>query len=81
MAAPRRSLRYRLAVTAAGLLAVVLAAAYGWRDDIVKALLDPKVPFVKDTPPPAPNYAVRGAWALAPAAARRILARYGRTPS
>jgi hypothetical protein len=68
VAAPRRSLRYRLAVTAAGLLAVVLAAAYGWRDDIVKALLDPKVPFVKDTPPPAPNYAVRGAWALAPAA-------------
>jgi hypothetical protein len=55
-------------VTAAVLLGLVLVAAYGWRDDIVKALLDPKVPFVKDTPPPAPDYALRGAWALAPAA-------------
>ena len=55
-------------MTAAGLVAVALAAAYGWRDDIVKALLDPKVPFVKDTPPPAPNYAVRSGWVLAPLA-------------
>src|SRR5487761_2362332 len=68
MPRPRRSLRYRLVVTAAGLVAVALAAAYGWRGDIVKALLDPKGAFVKDTPPPAPNYAVRSGWVLAPLA-------------
>jgi len=32
----------------------------------VKALLDPKVPFGKDHPPPAPDYAQRGSWALIP---------------
>jgi hypothetical protein len=42
-----------------------------WRDDIVKALLDPKVPFGKDHPPAAPNYALRAAWALAPDAASK----------
>jgi hypothetical protein len=48
-------------------LAVLLASAlYVWRDDVIKALLDPKVPFGKDKPATAPNYALRGAWALLP---------------
>jgi len=62
----RRDLRFWLAAVVAGFLTVVLTAAFVWRDDIVKALLDPKIPFVKAVPPPAPDYAVRGAWAMAP---------------
>ncbi|HUO11296.1 MAG TPA: DUF3089 domain-containing protein, partial [Caulobacteraceae bacterium] len=50
-----------------GALAVVLAlAGYLWRDDVVKALLDPKTPFGKDHPPPAPDYALKTSWALLP---------------
>ncbi len=67
MPAKRRSLRYRITVTLIGVLVVAVAAAVGWRDDIIKALLDPKIPFVKDQPAPAPDYATRGAWALLPA--------------
>ena len=66
MAERHRDLRFWLAAVVAGFLTVVLTAAFVWRDDIVKALLDPKIPFVKAVPPPAPDYSVRGAWALAP---------------
>src|SRR5579871_583694 len=65
MPARRPRLRFWLILVGA-VLAVLGIAADIWRDDIVKALLDPKVPFGKDHPPPAPNYALRGAWALAP---------------
>jgi hypothetical protein len=66
MAKARRSMRFWLAVMGAGLLFVTAAAAYVWRDDIIKTLLNPKVPFGKDNPPPAPDYAQRTAWALLP---------------
>ena len=74
MARRKRSLRYRLTVLTAVVLGIAAAAAYGWRDDIIKAALDPKVPFVKDHPPEAPDYAVRGAWALLPAPGARSAA-------
>ncbi len=48
-----------------GLVAVValtLAALAVWRDDILEALLDPKVPYTVYRPPPAPDYALTGAW-------------------
>src|SRR5579864_2936105 len=69
MAPPRSSLRLRLAVVAGVVLAFLAVAADVWRDDIVKALLDPKAPFGKDHPAAAPDYAQRGAWALTPDAA------------
>jgi hypothetical protein len=62
----RSGLRVWLAIGAGVLLALTAAAADIWRDDIVKALLDPKVPFGKDHPPPAPDYGRPSAWALLP---------------
>jgi hypothetical protein len=50
----------------AAVLLVTATAAFLWRDDLIKTLLDPKVPFGKDHPPPAPDYAQRAAWALLP---------------
>jgi hypothetical protein len=66
MAARRRGLRFWALVVGAALFAVVAGAVYLWRDDVIKALLDPKAPFGKDHQPPAPNYALRAAWALIP---------------
>lgn len=48
-------------------LAIVLllvAALAIWRGDILRASLDPQVPFQTYTPPPAPDYALPTAWAL-----------------
>ena len=58
--------RSRVGAFAIGVLAVLAAAGYLWRDDVVKALLDPKVPFGKDRQAPAPDYALRSSWALRP---------------
>jgi hypothetical protein len=66
MAERRRGLRFWVAALSAALVGVLVVAAAVWQDDIIKALLDPKVPFVKERPPPAPNYALRMHWALAP---------------
>jgi hypothetical protein len=46
---------------------VVLGVAAGvfW-DDLQRTALDPKTPFQIYRPPPAPDYASRGAWALLP---------------
>ena len=45
------------------------AAALIWRDDILEALLDPKLPYEVYKPPPAPDYAKASAWAHLPAEA------------
>ncbi|MCA0367221.1 MAG: DUF3089 domain-containing protein [Proteobacteria bacterium] len=46
-------------------LVLLLAAAVAvWRGDILRAALDPQVPFQTYRPPPAPNYADPRAWAL-----------------
>ena len=66
MAARTRGWRFWFAAWVAVALGVALVVAAIWRDDIIRALLDPKVPFVKSAPPSAPNYAAGGAWALAP---------------
>lgn len=59
----------RLVTAAVVLFALVLAAAaYIWRDDILRTQLDPKEPFQTYDPPPAPDYAQRSAWALMPKA-------------
>lgn len=45
-------------------VAVMAAAAFVWRDDILRTRLDPKEPFQTYDPPPAPDYGKRAAWAL-----------------
>jgi hypothetical protein len=62
----RHGIRYWLVVLGAVLVTLGVIASMIWGDDIIKALLDPKVPFGKDNPPPAPNYALRASWALIP---------------
>jgi hypothetical protein len=47
-----------------GLMAI---AAFVYRDDILFKSLDPKIPYQTYTPPTAPDYARRDAWALLPA--------------
>jgi hypothetical protein len=48
-------------------LALVVMAAFVWRDDIASNALDPKEPFQTYRPPAAPDYTRRAAWALLPA--------------
>lgn len=44
---------------------LVLATAVAvWRGDILRAGLDPQIPFQTYTPPPAPDYGAPAAWAL-----------------
>ena len=47
-------------------LALVLAAAWFYREDILRTALDPRQPYQVYDPPPAPDYARRSAWALMP---------------
>jgi hypothetical protein len=67
MAGRTLSLRDWLRLIGALLLALVIIAALRWRHDIVEATLDPKIPFQTYRPPPAPDYAQPGSWALLPA--------------
>jgi hypothetical protein len=62
----RLSLRQWVGVAAAGLIALLLLAAYVWRADIHEALLDPGVPFQTYQPPPAPDYAQSASWTTRP---------------
>ncbi|WP_309644962.1 DUF3089 domain-containing protein [Phenylobacterium sp.] len=59
---------FKRLVFASVLLFVTLmaAAAFVWRDDILRTRLDPKEPFQTYDPPPAPDYRERNAWALMP---------------
>ncbi|HEY5071889.1 MAG TPA: DUF3089 domain-containing protein [Caulobacteraceae bacterium] len=65
MAKPGR-LRAGLAIAAGVLLVLIVAAGLIWRDDILEAFLDPKLPFAVYRPPPPPNYAHRSSWAHLP---------------
>ncbi len=47
-----------------GLVALIVIAILVWRGDILRAGLDPEVPFQTYEPPPAPDYADPAAWAL-----------------
>lgn len=65
---PARSIVAK-ALKAAGwtLLALLLIAAFGLRNEVLRASLDPKKPFQTYRPPRAPDYSSRSAWALLPA--------------
>jgi Protein of unknown function (DUF3089) len=64
-----RGLRLWLAVAGGVLVVLIIAALLIWRDDILEALLDPKLPYAVYKPPPAPDYAKAMAWAHLPAEA------------
>jgi hypothetical protein len=49
------------------LLAAVMIAGLIFRDDVLRASLDPKTPFQTYRPPAAPDYSRRASWALLPA--------------
>ena len=64
---PKRGLAGWLLIGACVLLVVLFVAAVVWRRDIIETTLDPKQPFQTYSPPPAPNFAFRSAWAMLPA--------------
>jgi hypothetical protein len=47
-------------------LGLVCATALVFQDDLVRFSLAPRAPFQTTTPPPAPQYGARGAWAYWP---------------
>ncbi|MDP1631604.1 MAG: DUF3089 domain-containing protein [Caulobacter sp.] len=51
-------------LAAAGLVVLLVAAAFAFRVDILRTALDPRVPFQAYAPPRAPVYARPQAWAL-----------------
>ena len=67
-AASARPPPFRRGLKIAGLavLALALVAAFVFRDQILRASLDPRQPFQTYRPPPAPDYASRAGWALLP---------------
>ena len=62
------SARRGLVLAALGLVLLALAAILNWRDDIVEAFLDPKIPYAVYKPPPGVAYGNRSAWAVWPSA-------------
>lgn len=70
MAQPSRTKRI-LGWSLASIALLFAAAIIFWRGDILRAMLDPEVPFQTYTPPPAPDYTQRSAWALRDAVTTR----------
>ena len=69
MAAGRRGwgdLGLGLALTGGVAIVLAIAAVLIWRDDILGALLDPKIPYAVYRRPPAADYSRADAWALLP---------------
>lgn len=58
------SLRQWAGWTGLAVVLLLVTAVAVWRGDILKAGLDPQVPFQTYTPPPAPDYGAPAAWAL-----------------
>ncbi len=60
----RLTLRQWSGWTGLAILMLLATAVAVWRGDILRAALDPQVPFQTYTPPPAPDYDDPSAWAL-----------------
>jgi hypothetical protein len=56
-----------VAIVGLGLVVFFGAAAFLWRESILRTWLDPKQPFQTYLPPAEPNYDTPGGWALIPA--------------
>jgi hypothetical protein len=61
---PRLTLRQWIGWTGFALVFLLTAAVAVWRGDILRAALDPQVPFQTYDPPPAPDYADAASWAM-----------------
>ena len=61
---PRLTVRQWAGYGGMAFLLLILAALAFWRGDILRAALDPQIPFQTYTPPPAPDYGAPDAWAL-----------------
>ena len=70
-------IRRGLEIAGLGLLALALIAAFVFRDQILRASLDPHQPYQTYRPPPTPDYASRAGWALLPADPSRPMAQDG----
>ncbi|MDB5461752.1 MAG: hypothetical protein JWP23_141 [Phenylobacterium sp.] len=66
MSRSRPRSRQWLAASFIGLLILLILAFAIFRGDLIRYSLDPKTPFQTYKPPPAPDYAKPGAWALLP---------------
>lgn len=64
MKGPRLSLRQWVGYAGFVLVGLIVISALGWRGDILRSWLDPRVPFPAYDPPPPPDYSRRSAWAL-----------------
>ena len=64
MTGPRLTFRQWVGWTGFALVFLLVAAVLVWRGDILKAGLDPQVPFQTYTPPTPPDYTTPAAWAL-----------------
>lgn len=64
MKMPSLTVRQWVGYTGFALVFILVAAVAVWRGDILKAGLDPQVPFQTYDPPPAPDYRQVDAWAL-----------------
>lgn len=61
---PRMTLRQWLGWFGFGLVFLIAASVAIWRGDILRAGLDPQIPFQTYDPPPAPDYASPDAWVM-----------------
>lgn len=64
MKMPSLTLRQWVGYTGIALVFILVAAVMVWRGDILKAGLDPQVPFQTYEPPLPPDYRQSAAWAL-----------------
>ena len=64
MTPPRLTFWQGVGWTGFVLVFLIVAAVAVWRGDILKAGLDPQIPFQTYDPPPAPDYASADAWAM-----------------
>ncbi|MES2862165.1 MAG: DUF3089 domain-containing protein [Pseudomonadota bacterium] len=64
MRLPRFTFRQWIGIVGFALVFLIATAVAVWRGDILRAGLDPQIPFQTYRPPPAPDYATEAAWVM-----------------